>query len=215
MPKSLRHRLLEKGWTEEEIEGTLDILYSEEKIEKHSHFAKASHPIIYWIGLIVAIIGNLILSVTLIPFLMILNEGHLYIILGIVGGVFGALFNVILKDIEQVDESHHVVAGVFIPAIAVVTVYFMVGVANKFNTLIQSENIHSELVLSIVYVVCFSAPYFIYKIKDFVWEHKQKGGGLPPSRLPARPPEEQQAEQQQVQQYAQYPPPQYAPPGSL
>ncbi len=205
MPKSLRHRLLEKGWTEEEIEGTLNILYSEEKREKHAHFVKASHPILYWVGLVVAIMGNLILSVTLIPFLMVLSPGPVFVILGIVGLVFGALFSVILKDIEHVDESHHIMAGVFIPAIAVVTVYFMVGVANRFNTLINSTNTHSAWLISVVYVVCFSAPYFLYKIKDLIWEHKQKHP--PDDHPPSTPPPGESSGQPPAEAQVATPPP--------
>ena len=174
MPKSLRHRLLERGWTEKEIEKTMGLLYSEEKREKQVGFVKVSHPIIYWVGLVVAIIGNLLLAVTLIPFLMILTSIQLYIILGVVGIVFGGLFNVILRDIEHVDESHHIVAGIFIPAIALITVYIMASVANRFNDIIQNPNPHSAVILSIIYLLCFSAPYIFYKIKDFAWQRKHK-----------------------------------------
>ncbi|MBW2964845.1 hypothetical protein KY363_05290 [Candidatus Woesearchaeota archaeon] len=174
MPKSLRHRLIEKGWSEEEIEKTMNILYSKENMEKHAEFQSATHPIIYWVGLIIAIIGNLLIAVTLIPFLMILNSLQLYIILGIVGFVFGQLFNVLIKDIEHVDEKHHLVAGVFIPAIALITVYVMTSVANKFNTIIGNENPHNAVILSGLYLVCFSAPYFFYKFKDLRWERQQK-----------------------------------------
>jgi hypothetical protein len=173
MPKTLHERLLEKGWSQEEIDQTTRILYSEEKKEKHSGYQTASHPILYWAGLVVAIIGNLLISVTLIPFLMILDSSQLYIILGIVGVVFGGMFNVILKDIEQVDQSHHVVAGVFIPAIALITVYIMTGVANRFNELIKNPNTHSQIVLSVVYLVCFSSPYLLYKIKDLFYARRR------------------------------------------
>ena len=174
MPKSLRHRLLEKGWSEQEIEKTMNLMYSEEKREKQVGFVKATHPIIYWVGLVVAIIGNLLLAVTLIPFLMILNSLQLYIILGIVGFVFGGLFNVILKDIEHVDQTHHIVAGIFIPAIALITVYIMTTVANRFNEIINNQNPHNAVLLSIVYLVCFSTPYLIYKIKDILWQKRHE-----------------------------------------
>lgn len=174
MPKSLRHRLLEKGWSEEEIERTMGILNSPEKVEKHQHYAYASHPLIYWAGLVVAIIGNFILSVALIPFLMILNSMQLYIIMGVVGVVFGAMFNHILRDIEHVDQKHHIAAGLFIPAMALITVYFMVSVSNRFNSVINNPNPHSAIKLSIIYLVCFAAPYLLYKVKDFMWEKQQK-----------------------------------------
>ena len=179
MPKSLRHRLLEKGWTEEEIEKTVGLIYSKENVEKHEELMTASHPIIYWVGLVVAIIGNLLLAVTLIPFLMILNSVQIYIILGIVGFVFGSMFNHIIRDIEHVDQSHHIVAGVFIPAIALVTVYVMASVANRFNELINNPNPHNAVFLSIIYLVTFSAPYFIYKLKDLMWQHRQEKKEMP------------------------------------
>jgi hypothetical protein len=166
--------LLEKGWTEEEIEKTTDLLYSDEKVEKHVQFRKATHPMLYWIGLIVAMIGNFILTVALVPFLMILNSAQVYVILGIVGFVFGYVFHVIIKDIEHVDEKHHLVAGIFTPAIALIIVFFMTTVANRFNEVINNPNPHNPWVLSIVYLICFSAPYFIYKIKDLLWEKRQK-----------------------------------------
>jgi hypothetical protein len=166
--------LLEKGWTEEEIEKTMGLLYSTDKQEKHMNFVSATHPVIYWVGLVIAIVGNLLISVTLIPFLMILNSMQLYIILGIVGVVFGAMFNVILKDIEHIDQTHHVMAGIFIPAIALITVYVMTNVANRFNDIIRNPNPHNAVILSIIYLCCFSAPYALYKINDLRWERKQK-----------------------------------------
>jgi hypothetical protein len=174
MPKSLRHRLLEKGWSEDEIERTMSMLYSGDKQEKHAGFARATHPVIYWVGLFIAIIGNLLLSVTLIPFLMILSTTQLYVILGIIGVVFGSMFSHIITDIEHVDQAHHIMAGVFIPSIALITVYIMVNVANRFNEIIKNPNPHNAVILSVVYLICFSAPYFTYKIRDIIWERKQK-----------------------------------------
>lgn len=179
MPKSLRHRLLEKGWTEEEIERTHQILFSDEKIEKHAHYRKASHPIIYWVGLFVAIIGNFILTVALVPFLMILNSAQIYVIMGVVGVVFGYLFHHIIKDIEHIDEKHHLAAGIFTPLLALVIVFFMTTVSNRFNELINNPNPHNPWILSIIYLVCFGAPYALYKIKDIAWEQKHKSQETP------------------------------------
>ena len=177
MPKSLRQRLIEKGWTEEEIGKTMELLYSQEKRDKHMNYMTATHPTIYWVGLVIAIIGNLLLAVTLIPFLMVLNSLQLYIILGIVGFVFGSMFNQILRDIEQVDQKHHIVAGVFIPSIALITIYIMISVANKFNEVIKNTNPHNAVILSVIYLACFSAPYAIYKVRDLVYQSKHKIAG--------------------------------------
>jgi hypothetical protein len=172
MPKSLHERLIEKGWSQDEINHTMELLYSEDKKEKNIVFTKGTHPIIYWIGLLIAIIGNFLLAVTLIPFLMVLSSFQLYILLAFIGVAFGALFNSILKDIEQVDQSHHVMAGVFIPAIALITIYVMITVADKFNALIKNTNDHNAYILSAVYLVAFAGPYALYKIKDLTRHSK-------------------------------------------
>ncbi|MBI4738010.1 hypothetical protein HY772_00305 [Candidatus Woesearchaeota archaeon] len=174
MPKSLRQKLIEKGWQEAEIDRTLDILYSEEKQEKHARFAHFSSPIIYWAGLLVAIVGNLLISVVFIPFLMILNSVQLYIILGSMGAIFGAMFNLLLRDIEHIDAKHHVMAGVFIPSIALITIFVMVTLANRFNAIIKNPVQHNPYVLSVIYVLAFSAAYAWYKWNDLLEEKRHK-----------------------------------------
>ncbi|MBI5397895.1 hypothetical protein HZB03_00385 [Candidatus Woesearchaeota archaeon] len=193
MPKSLRQKLIEKGWQEEDINRTLDILFSEDKQEKHARYAHFSSPIIYWAGLLVAIIGNLLISVVFIPFLMILNSVQLYIIMGSMGAIFGAMFNLLLRDIEHVDAKHHVMAGVFIPSIALITVFVMVTLANTFNAIIKSPVQHNPYVISVIYVLAFSAPYAWYKWNDLREEKRhQKEVSL-----------EQQSSEQQSGQLAQ------------
>jgi hypothetical protein len=194
MPKSLRQKLMEKGWSDEDIEHTLGILYSEEKQEKHAKYAEFSSPIIYWAGLLIAIVGNLLISVVFVPFLMILNSFQLYIIMGMMGAIFGAMFNLLLRDIEHVDAKHHVMAGVFIPAVALVTVFVMVTLANTFNTIIKSPVQHNPFIISAVYVLAFSAPYAWYKYTDLRDEKAHK------AELARRA---QEQEQQQFQEQFQ------------
>ena len=162
----MHERMAEKGWNQEEIDGTMSKLYDPEKVQKHSHHQHHLNPIIYWAVLIVAIIGNFILAFIFIPFMMMLNQNQLMIMFGVSGLIFGAMFNVLLKDIEKIDYQHHVMAGIFIPAIAAITVFVMVSIANNFSKLIDINVIQNPILISVVYVIAFSLPYFIYKIKD-------------------------------------------------
>ena len=174
MPKSLQDRLREKGWAEEEIAKTVNLLYSEEKQIKHQIFSSKNSGLIYWVGLLIAIIGNLIISVIFIPFLMILNSLQLYIVMGIMGLIFGSMFNLIIKDIERIKNQHHVYAGVLIPALALITVFVMTQVANTFNQIINNPNTHNPFIISIVYVLLFSFPYMWYKVKDIRYDHTKE-----------------------------------------
>lgn len=121
--------------------------------------------IIYWISLVTAIIGNFIISVILIPFLLMLeNRLTLYIIVMIMGLVFGALFNFLLSDIQRLDYRHHVISGAVIPALAVINVYIMVEVSKAVGNAISVTVNQNAFVISIIYVAMFIVPYILAMI---------------------------------------------------
>ena len=141
-------------------------LYEEKKI-RDQDVSSTLNKVVYWGALLVAIVGNLIVSVVLIPFLLVLSKMQLYIIIIIIGIAFGALFNMLLKDIEELDKKHHVIAGIFIPALAIINVFIMTQLANYLTILIGVNNVpHNPIVISVIYVASFSLPYILYKISS-------------------------------------------------
>ena len=156
--KSLASRLREKGWTQEEIDHAVAII---DESKKHKpKITVVLDQLVYWIALILAIIGNIVLSVVLIPFLLVLNNIQLYIFVVILASSFGLLFSQILKDIEGLDKKHHVIAGIFIPALALINVYVMVNLANYLDKIFKLSKVeHNPVLISIVYVVFFIFPY--------------------------------------------------------
>lgn len=141
-------------------------LYEEKKI-RDQDVSSTLNKVVYWGALLVAIVGNLIVSVVLIPFLLVLSKMQLYIIIIIIGIAFGALFNMLLKDIEELDKKHHVIAGIFIPALAIINVFIMTQLANYLTVLIGVNNVpHNPFVISVIYVASFSLPYILYKISS-------------------------------------------------
>ena len=174
MPKSMHQNLSEKGWSSEEIDYTLSRLYDVDKSIKHEKFEQQANPIIYWAFLIVAIIGNFVIAFVFIPFMLILNQGQVLIILATLGLIFGAMFNLLIKDIEKIDYRHHIVAGVFIPAISAITIFVMVGIANNLGHRIQLEIIKNPFIITVTYFLAFSLPYMVYKFRDYKRERKFK-----------------------------------------
>jgi hypothetical protein len=156
--KDLASRLREKGWTQEEIEHAVTILGESKK-----HKPKITvvfDQLVYWVALILAIVGNIVLSVVLIPFLLVLNNIQLYIFVVVLAGSFGLLFSQILRDIEGLDKKHHVIAGIFIPALALINIYVMVNLANFLDKVFKLSKVeHNPVLISIVYVVFFTFPY--------------------------------------------------------
>ena len=149
---TLQQRLKQKGWSDAEVARVSNV------------FGKkvAKIKFVYWFSLVVAIVGNGILSVVLVPFLLVLSSIALYAIIVVIGLAFGSLFNLLLKDIETADQKQHVIAWVFIPAIAIINIYFMTDMANYLIKLLKLSNaLQDPFFVSIVYVFSFSMPYLM------------------------------------------------------
>ena len=163
MSRDLRTRLLEKGWTEEDINKAIQII--EAAKEKKSRAIKIIDSIVYWAVLLVTIVGNLILSIILIPFLLTLSHFQLYLIIVIIAVTFGFLFDLLIRDIENLEQKHYIIAGVFIPALAIINVFFMVKFANHITRVMRISNIqHNPLIVGIIYTFAFIMPYMINKL---------------------------------------------------
>lgn len=151
--------LKKRGWTESEIKDTLDILAKGKRAT--TFFDK----FVYWSGLLLAILGNLIVSVVLIPFLLAMQGIYLYLTLAIIGLSFGALFEFLLTSLERIMKKEYVIASIFIPAIAIINIYVMAILSNKLALMLRmSETFHSPLLISLAYVGSFMMPYAVRKV---------------------------------------------------
>ena len=137
-----------------------------QKAEKEKPlFVKRLDFILYWTLLIVAIIGNLIISIILLPFLLTFKKIPLYLTIMILAAMFGFLFDQLIKDIQNLENKHHIIAWVFIPSLAVVNTYYMTSFTNHLTqTLRLPITLNSPLVISITYVFAFILPYIMRNI---------------------------------------------------
>lgn len=174
MAKSLQEKLTEKGWSKEEIEKARTIMESPPE-QGRVIFTKKMNPVLYWMTLIVAIVGNMIISVILIPFLIaVQNAIALYSIIVLLGLAFGFLFNVLLIDIEHIDPKHHVIAGVFIPIIALINIFIVVNITNTIDQAIFGMQIQgNSFIIGILYVAAFIGPYLTTKLSDIMDTRKK------------------------------------------
>lgn len=152
----------DRKWTDEHIEKTLEII--EKSKENKTKGIRFLDTVVYWAVLIVAIIGNIILSIILIPFMLVLKHFLLYIVIFVLAFVFGLFFDLLLREIEHLDQPHHIIAGLFIPALAIINVFYMTTFANYLTKTIQLNNIHNPILVGFVYTIAFIAPYLFYKI---------------------------------------------------
>ena len=152
--------LLTRGFTKDEARKTVDVLKKGKDVPL---FEKADAWMNY-VLLMVAIIGNMIIAIMLIPFLLAFKTIPLYIVIGLIALLFGYLFATIIKSLDQKAKGG-VIAGLFLPAIALINSYFMVEFANFVTTTLTLPNeIHSPVTITAIYVASFVAPFLIHEL---------------------------------------------------
>lgn len=160
----LKERLKNKGWSDDDINHAMDIIAKAQT--KKSEKIRFLDSITYWVVLVVALIGNFIISIILIPFMLAMQGIRLIFIIGVIGFAFGAFFDLIISDLRNVQNKQVIIAGVFLPLLALINVSLMVEFANYLQETLKLVNAqHNPWVISMVYVFAFIMPHFI---KSFI-----------------------------------------------
>lgn len=159
--KNLEEKLIKKGWERKYIDKAVKIFNED---NKHPLIKKLDK-VVYWTALMIVIAGNFLISTVLIPFIItISNSIALGIIIFSISLTFGYLFNVLLKDIESIDNSIHIISGFFLPSISLINVYIMTNVSNHFMKLLNYNSKHNPYLIGIIYILAFMTPYLIDKL---------------------------------------------------
>ena len=162
--KDFRQKMKAKGWSKKEIDDAIKKMHSPKK--KHKEYAVYSSSILYWTTLLVLLVSNLLVAIVLIPFLVVIDSGFIYLIIALLGFVFGILFNHLIRDIEHLERHHHVAATVFIPLVAVLNLFAIIPVTNTVRMLLELGPIQSPVVIAATYVCAFILPYLWSSIRE-------------------------------------------------
>ena len=164
--RGIKKRLEQKGWSKKDISKAIRII-EHAKANKHPKI-KILDKLVFWISLLIAIIGNFIISISLIPILLALSNLPLYIVLITLGVSFGLLFELLIRTIEHLEAKHYILLGVIMPIIAVINVIIIVTFSNNLEKIVNIENPHNPLLVGIIYALAFMLPYLIYQffLKD-------------------------------------------------
>jgi hypothetical protein len=165
MKESLRQKLLKKGWTEEEISYTDEVIRSSD-MSKSSMLLKFEK-VVYWLALMIAIFGNMIISVVLIPFFLLLHAGLLYMIVIMLGAGFGFLYDILIRDIEDLAGREMILENVFLPSLALINVGFMTYFGNILAQAWNLSNVHNPFLVGLIYAISFIGPWLV---KSYVLE---------------------------------------------
>ena len=96
MKHQKKSSLMEKGWKDLEISHAENII---EKIRPGDlHLSK----VVFWSALVVIIFANLVVSLILIPFLIVLNKLVLYSLIFVLAGTIGFLYKFLIIQIFKI-----------------------------------------------------------------------------------------------------------------
>jgi len=158
---NLIRRLEKRGWKHKDIDKAVNIIHNAKQLKTSE--ARFFDKRIFWILLVVIIAANFAISVALIPALLVLSGMPLYLIIAIMGIVFGLLFEIAIRSIEHLKLEHHITLAVLTPVIAMLNIFIISKLSNSFIKSLSLKNFHSSFTIALIYAVSFVLPYIIYR----------------------------------------------------
>src|SRR3989338_3909642 len=126
------------------------------------HFAK----IVFWTAMVVVIFANLMVSLVLIPFIVVFQSWALYLVVVLLAGSIGFLYNYLITYIFHLERHHHVLASIIIPIIALANMLITVTISNRFIMELKIPNAaHNPWMVSIVFMAAFILPFVFDQMK--------------------------------------------------
>jgi membrane protein insertase Oxa1/YidC/SpoIIIJ len=153
-----------ESWDEEHLIRARRIIEGE-----GADYAHKWNSFVYWFALIVAIIGNFLVNIALLPIFMTMGSFTVLLSLAVTGVCFGLLFTLILRDLELADPKHHVIAGIFLPIFAGIVSFVTVRLSNQVVETVSTQvtggaqilATQSVIFIPIVYIIAFTLPYLL------------------------------------------------------
>jgi predicted tellurium resistance membrane protein TerC len=149
-------RLKAKGWTAEEISHALSVLRTAEH-EKEQWIQRVD-VFVYWLVLIIAVLGNVAFSVALVPAIVALPAFNLFVVIAVTAAFFGLVCGYVVHKIDVIDNRHHVLYVVLVSLIGLLSFALVLQQANATVEALGFGYTHGFW-LGIIYVVAFLSPY--------------------------------------------------------
>jgi hypothetical protein len=165
MDEELKERLREKGWLEIDINKADSIMAGAAQKSGTGRIDL----FVYWTALIISIVLNIVVSGVILPMMFMIHGLALIAFVLVIALFFGWIFYILVKDIENMETHHYIIAGIFIPAVALVNVFVIVNIGNRIIQLsipqLLNIPLSNPLQLSIVYAIGFTVPYLLSQLK--------------------------------------------------
>lgn len=157
----LRTTLGQKGWQPHHIDRAMTMIQDAPSVK--SDALKLLDFLAYWGALALAVLGNFVLSIALIPVLLVFSDVPLLFGLALLAVAFGFIMDVMLREIEHLRREHRIVPELFIPALALINIYIITQFTNTIAPLMGLPTSHNPWLSSAMYVTGFVLPHFMLK----------------------------------------------------
>ena len=125
-----------------------------------------SNRFLYWSGLLFLTVMNFTIAVILLPLMLLMEGWVVYIIVGIIGLLFGFIFDFLIRDLEHLEKRHHLFAAGVIPMIAILDLFLIQLVAKNIASILRIQVVQNPLMLGSLYLLAFLMPFtYSYMVK--------------------------------------------------
>ncbi len=134
--------------------------------------SKELNHIVYWTTILILFIANLFMAIAMIPFILLAFSFDFYIILALLGTFSGYVFTHLIRNIENLDRHHHMIAVLTIPVFAIINMIIVSTSLESMTKLLGIASQKDPVTVSLVYAIFFLLPYVMSKTRT-VFEHSE------------------------------------------
>src|SRR3989339_146879 len=153
-----------KGWSTSEIDHACSIIDSAETNKKHSRviFDKT----IYLTLLFLLIIGNMLISALLIPFLFAFKGDSIILLVTFFGFVFGVFFSILIADINKHENKNDLKLIFTLILSGILSFILIIVLSFESSRLTGLTLAHSPYLVAGIYLFAFLTPHIMLIIEN-------------------------------------------------
>ena len=131
----------------------------EKQAQKKDSIEKKMHWFVSVTSMVILVLINFVGALLLVPFLLFFKDTAQYAIILLFAIGFGFLFNMIIHSFEHLGDKHHLIAGVVVPAFALVDVVILFTILQKAVAKFKIPAEYNYTLIVVLFVVAFLVPY--------------------------------------------------------
>ncbi len=140
------------------------ILETEARIEekqalKKDSIEKKMHWFVSVSSMFILVLTNFMGALLLVPFLLFFKDTAQYAIILVFAIGFGLLFNMIIHSFAHLGDKHHLIAGVVVPAFALLDIVILFTILQKAVEKFKIAANYNYTLIVVLFIVAFLVPY--------------------------------------------------------